>query len=271
MQRLTRSSWFLQSAKRGGLCVLLMGGLAASSSNRVDADTITPIFPGPDIPILRWDVEYALGWWTSPGIDNVRLERLYFSSVEDVLSASTSNNGKFLWYVAPGTRQNSDQFIRISDASDTPGSGELSAEFGVNATVPGYQMVFPFNAAANEQAVRGSSFDIQWQLVGAGHSSVVDVELWYLGTRESVLANDAPNTGSFSWAVPASQHLNSDYRIVIVDGGNPRYKAVSTEFSVVESSSIVFGLPRTEYPNLPLGCGIRARLVDHHGHRQPPA
>jgi hypothetical protein len=99
-------------------------------------------------------VEYALGWWTTTGIDNLRLERMYFSTPEDVLTSSTPNDGKFIWYVAPGTRQNSDQFIRISDAAEDPATGVLSLEFGVNALVPGYQMLQPFDE--NEQWVRGS-------------------------------------------------------------------------------------------------------------------
>jgi hypothetical protein len=63
-------------------------------------------------------------------------------------------------------------------------------------------------------------------------SGLANVELWYGSTLESVLATDIPNAGWFIWDVPQYQHLNSDYRILVVDSASPRWRAATTEFSV---------------------------------------
>ncbi|HKQ50422.1 MAG TPA: S8 family serine peptidase [Phycisphaerae bacterium] len=62
----------------------------------------------------------------------------------------------------------------------------------------------------------GTTHPITWSSFGGGPT--VDVDLLKDGIFHSNLTNDAPNTGSFSWNIPAGLTTASDYRVRITDG-----------------------------------------------------
>jgi len=131
---------------------------------------------------------------------------------------------------------NSDYQIRISDADDAMAFAD-SQEFGVGTCPPVvcFQMKYPFDDVRKITAIQGKPFPVTWSKC-ALEATAVKIELWYLDQVETVLADSAPNTGYFVWEVPADQHLNSDYRIVVVDAAEKRHKAATTEFSVARDT-----------------------------------
>jgi len=205
---------------------------AAGFASIAHGAEVVPIFPGPDVPVFVTDKEYAIGWWTEPGISDLRIDLYYGGVYEKTLVNSTPNDGKWIWKVPASQHLNSDYRLRMSDAAH-PANYHDSSEFGVGATANGYgyfQITKPFNDQAHTIAVQGHPFEVSWE--SALTSGSVDVQLWYLNHVESTLAKGIPDTGRFVWNVPSNQHLNGDYRIIVRDSMNVRLKGATTEFGV---------------------------------------
>jgi subtilisin family serine protease len=66
--------------------------------------------------------------------------------------------------------------------------------------------------------VQGFDWPIQWSSVGGANT--VDIYLLKAGAVVEQLADDVPNTGEFSWSIPDTVAVGSDYRISINDGVN---------------------------------------------------
>lgn len=75
--------------------------------------------------------------------------------------------------------------------------------------------------AANDTWVKGQSHAIQWTKQGT-MPDTVRIVLWNsdLTTQVQVIVNSAPNTGSFTWAVPATL-ADGPYRIKVKTSGAP--------------------------------------------------
>ncbi|MBN2019065.1 MAG: S8 family serine peptidase [Sedimentisphaerales bacterium] len=74
--------------------------------------------------------------------------------------------------------------------------------------------------APNTQAtwVQGFDWTIQWISIGCGET--IDIYLLKAGAVYSQLANDTTNAGSYSWHIPGTIPVGSDYKIRIDDGVN---------------------------------------------------
>ena len=64
----------------------------------------------------------------------------------------------------------------------------------------------------------GSNRSIEW--VSFGGRSTVDIELLKGGAVQSLLADDASNSGSYSWTIALGLPTDSDYQIRVNDGTN---------------------------------------------------
>lgn len=71
-----------------------------------------------------------------------------------------------------------------------------------------------------ERWAQGGTYTIRW--ISAGPvSATLQLELYKGGTLDSVIDSAAPNTGSYSWTIPAAQTLGTDYKIRVTDTTNP--------------------------------------------------
>ena len=64
--------------------------------------------------------------------------------------------------------------------------------------------------------VQGFDWPIQW--ISIGGSGTVNIFLLKAGAVVEQLAANVPNTGEFSWSIPSTVAVGSDYRISITDG-----------------------------------------------------
>jgi subtilisin family serine protease len=94
-------------------------------------------------------------------------------------------------------------------------TGRRLNAYNALATPPGVKVVAPNGGESWELS---STHDIEWYSIGIG--SVLDIYLYKGGSFYSLLAEDVPGSGKFTWNIPVSLPSDSDFRILITDGTN---------------------------------------------------
>jgi subtilisin family serine protease len=84
----------------------------------------------------------------------------------------------------------------------------LTAVPAVEVTAPNTQVTW----------VQGFDWTVRWMSIAGGET--VDIYLLKAGATYTQLADDVPNTGTFSWHIAASVAIGSDYKILVDDGVN---------------------------------------------------
>ena len=80
---------------------------------------------------------------------------------------------------------------------------------------------------------RGRTYNIKW--TSSNLSESVIIELYRGGNFDSMVTSNAPNNGSYSWPIPLSQSLGSDFSIKIMSGSAPEiYDESDNNFSITE-------------------------------------
>ncbi|MDH4239042.1 MAG: S8 family serine peptidase, partial [Phycisphaerae bacterium] len=92
-------------------------------------------------------------------------------------------------------------------------SGLRLNAYNALAAPPGVKVVAPNGGESWELS---STHDIEWYSIGT--NSVLDIYLYKGGSFYSLLAEDVPGRGKFTWEIPASLPSDSNYRILITDG-----------------------------------------------------
>ncbi len=92
-------------------------------------------------------------------------------------------------------------------------SGRRLNAYNALAASPGVKVVAPNGGESWEIS---STHDIEWYSIGTG--SVLDIYLYKGDSFYSLLAEDVPVSGKFTWNIPVSLPSDSDYRILITDG-----------------------------------------------------
>lgn len=90
---------------------------------------------------------------------------------------------------------------------------------------------------------RGTSYNIKWSSFG-GVGSEVRIELFRGGVLNLKITGSTENDGSYVWAVPSDQAIDSDYQIKITSAANPSYYDYSNNnFSIIDESLITVTSP----------------------------
>jgi hypothetical protein len=153
--------------------------------------------------------------WLSGGpIDFVKIElsRNGGGSWED-LTSSTANTGSFPWQVSGSPSTNC--LVRVSDAADGNPADQSDAAFSIAAleitlTAPNGGELWSYN----------TTYAIQWTTNGA----IDGIRLEFStdnGANWTLIAPNAPNTGSYNWAVPNSLSDNCLVRVSDAADGTP--------------------------------------------------
>ena len=80
---------------------------------------------------------------------------------------------------------------------------------------------------------RGRTYNIRWTSFNLSESVII--ELYRGGNFDSMVTSNAPNNGSYSWPIPLSQSLGSDFSIKIMSGSAPEiYDESDNNFSITE-------------------------------------
>jgi 5-hydroxyisourate hydrolase-like protein (transthyretin family) len=149
--------------------------------------------------------------WTSSGSPGayVKIELLKAGVVNRVISSSTANDGSYSWTIPSTQTLGTDYKIRITSTSIAVISDSSNSNFAITA---GALTVTVPNGGQNW--ARGTAHTITWTSTGSP-GAYVKIELLKAGAVNRVISSSTANDGSYSWAIPSTQTVGSDYKIRI--------------------------------------------------------
>lgn len=167
--------------------------------------------------------------WTSTGSPgaNVKIELLRANVVNRVISASTPNDGSFSWTIPAAQVAGTDYRIRITSTTNTAITDSSNANFAI--TIGALTVTVPNTAVS---WVRGTAHTLTWTSTGSPGTNV-KIELLKAGVVNLAISASTPNDGSYSWTIPASQTLRTDYKIRVTS---------TTNTAITDSSNINFAI-----------------------------
>ena len=177
----------------------------------------------------------TISWMSTgnPGTD-VKIELLKGNTI-DTISTDAPNSGSYSWTVPLTQMLGADYKIRITSINDSTISDASNNNFtigvpsSINVTLPN----------GGESWTRGTAYTISWTYAGNPLSNV-KIELLKGGLLNSVIISSAPNVGTYSWTIPSTQTLGSDYNIritstsdkTVTDTGNSNFNIITTVPSI---------------------------------------
>jgi 5-hydroxyisourate hydrolase-like protein (transthyretin family) len=173
---------------------------------------------------------YHLIKWTSTGSPgaNVKIELLKGGVVNKVISSSTANDGIYgAWKISSTQTLGTDYKIRITSTTYSIATDSSNNNFAI---VRGTLTVTSPNGA--EKWIRGTTHTITWSKAGTT-GSYVKIELLKGGVVNRVISSSTLNDGSYSWTIPSTQTLGTDYKIRITS---------TTYTSITDSSNSNFSI-----------------------------
>jgi len=149
--------------------------------------------------------------WTSAGNPgaNVKIELLKGGAVNRVISSSTANDGSYGWTIPSTQTLGTDYKIRITSTTISVCTDSSNSNFAITA---GALTVTSPNGGQNW--ARGSVHSITWTSVGSP-GAYVKIELLKGGVVNLVISSSTANDGSYSWTIPSTQTVGTDYKIRI--------------------------------------------------------
>jgi len=130
-----------------------------------------------------------------------------------VISGLTANDGHFEWSVPPAIQNGDDYKIKIRSYISNAIFDFSDSNFSVTGTT--LKVLSP---NGGETLYRGGTHTITWAPANGGTD--VAIALYKSGGYGCVISGKTANDGSFSWAIPPSLPVGSDYKIKIRDFTN---------------------------------------------------
>jgi len=188
--------------------------------------TITVTNPNGGNNWLRGSTQTITWSYTgSPG-PKVKIELLKGTAVNRVINASSSigsaGSGSFSWKIPTNQTLGTDYKVRINSTSNAAYTDKSDANFTIRAGAP-ITVTVP-NGGQNW--VQGSTQTIKWSYIGSPGSSV-KIELLKGTAVNSVIKAStsigSAGLGSYSWKIPLTQTVGTDYKIRITSTSNAAY------------------------------------------------
>jgi hypothetical protein len=164
-------------------------------------------------------------WSTSGSINKINIDYSIDSgNVWTSVATNISNSGSYSWTVP--TTPSTNCLVRVSDAADGNPTDSSNATFTISAVDACLTVTSP---NGGEQWQRGITQLITWASAGVAN---IKIELMKGTKRNATLTSSFPASGgSFSWAIPATQTVGSDYTIRVTS---------TSDSSIVDSSDASF-------------------------------
>ncbi len=161
--------------------------------------------------------------WSSTGSPGayVKIELMKSGVLNKVIVSSTANDGSYSWTIPSTQTLGTDYKIRITSTSKPSITDSSNSNFAI---VRGTLTVTSPNGG--ESWKRGTVHTITWSKSGST-GSYVKIELLKSGVVNRVITSSTANDGSYSWTIPSTQTLGTDYKIRIT----------STSYSSISDSS----------------------------------
>jgi 5-hydroxyisourate hydrolase-like protein (transthyretin family) len=188
--------------------------------------------------------------WTYSGTPgaNVKIELYRGYGFSKLISASTpignGGSGSYSWPVPSWQTVDSSYSIKITSTSNSAYKDASDGKFTItNATTPPptTPTITVSSPNGGETWQQGSTQTVRWSYTGNPGTNV-KVELLKGGAVNSVLSSSASigsgGSGSYSWTVPSSQVLGTDYQVRVTSTSNSAYTDTSnSNFSITSTST----------------------------------
>ena len=160
------------------------------------------------------------------------------SSIVKSTSMGSSGKGSYSWKI-PGTlAPGADYRVKVTSTSNSAYTAQSAADFTIDSTLT---LTSP---NGGESWTAGTSQTIKWSYTG-NPGSTVKVELVEAGGNPSTIIDSTPigaaGSGSYTWAIPASQTPAGDYRVKITSG--TYVDASNADFTVAPVPTITVTSP----------------------------
>ena len=182
----------------------------------------------------------TISWNYTTLTGNVSIVLLKAGAAYKTLGTVPIAPGSYLWTLPADLPVASDYKIRITSVSSPSVLDVSNSTFSVS--VPPANTITVKTPAGGESWVAGSTHNIQWNYTGL--SGDVHITLMKAGTTYSTIATYVPigtgGSGSYSWTLPTTLPIASDYRIRVTSASNPSLKSYSNGmFSVTPGIQVV--------------------------------
>ena len=164
-------------------------------------------------------------YWSSTGsISTVRIELYKGSTYQQTIISSTSNDGSHFWTLPTNLAPASDYRIKISSTSISS-VYDYSVYFTI--TMPPILVHTP---SSSSYWYIGTTYTLNWSSTGI--ITDVSIDLYKGADIYQNLTLSTPNDGSYSWTIPTSFSLGSNFRIKVTDVANSSVFDYSSYFSI---------------------------------------
>jgi hypothetical protein len=163
----------------------------------------------------QWEVGNTFPITWDDNIDeNVKIELLKGTSVNQTLAASVPSNGSWTWAIPATFTQGTDYKIRITSITTASLSDESNAAFSIGPKSE-LALTAPLGGDVWEKQ---KSYDITWtdNLTGA-----VDIDLYRGASLYRSIAEGTPSDGSFTWTIPDSIQSGTTYKARVTSVEKP--------------------------------------------------
>jgi len=232
--------------------ILVLGLIMVQMGCSKDEDPVTP----PPACKITMDTPRGVDWeyfytgnlinirWAKTTGSNVKIELFKGADLAGTISPITTNTGYFPWTNSTtfGEESGEDYSIQVTHLSDA-NCNDRTGTFEM-IDISNCFIKFPWTSQNPiHDLLAGEIFDITWT---SNHTSgFVDLELWYepfssLGDLVGTIAENLPNSGSFSWTVDSFHRGTEEgYRFKIQDStpGAAGCNDVSVTFMITDDDN----------------------------------
>lgn len=152
--------------------------------------------------------------WVSAGNTGsyVKIELLKAGAVNRVITYRTANDGSYSWTVPSTQTTGADYKIRITSTSNGALRDSSDSNFAIKRAAASLNVTSP---NGGERWVRGTVNTVSWSSAGSS-GSYVRIELLKAGSVNKVITSSTANDGAYSWSIPRTQTVGTDYKIRII-------------------------------------------------------
>lgn len=163
---------------------------------------------------------------------NVKLELFKGSKLSRTISSSTSNDGSYSWHIPLSQVSDNNYKVKITSKSNSLYTDISDNNFTIRN--PSITVVSP---NGGENWTRGTTHTIKWNHIG-NIGSNVKIELFRRNKLSSTISSSTSNDGSYSWHIPSSQLLDSNYTIKVTSNSHSSYTDISDNSFTIRNPSI---------------------------------
>jgi hypothetical protein len=159
--------------------------------------------------------KYTIKWKKGDGGSKVKIELLRSGKVYKTIKKRTRNDGKFRWKIRSSEKSGKHYKIRITSITKDNVLDSSNKKFTItkksSGTSDSSTALKVISPNARESWWQESTYTIKWDNVGGADD--VKIELYKAGEPSSTIVSETTNDGSYSWEIPSTVSIGSNYKI----------------------------------------------------------